>query len=75
MGFKKNREIKVYGMSIACPGSNSFYSGTRYKYVPQIRLQGDWLKELGFDEGSPINVECQAGKLIITLQNKCIVEE
>ena len=74
MGYKKNREIKVYGMSIACPGDGTFYSRTRYKNVPQIRLQGDWLKELGFEEGAPINVECQTGRLIITLQNECIME-
>ena len=74
MGYKKNREIKVYGLSIACPGGGTFYSRARYKNVPQIRLQGDWLKELGFEEGTPINVECQNGRLIITLQNECIVE-
>ncbi|WP_390414484.1 SymE family type I addiction module toxin [Dielma fastidiosa] len=38
----------------------------RYKSVPQIRMQGKWLEELGFESGSEINVECLDGKLIIT---------
>lgn len=40
MAFKKNRPIKVYETS-----------GTDYKRIPQIRLQGKWLQELGFDIG------------------------
>lgn len=38
MAFKKNREMKVYGST-----------GTGNITVPQIRLQGKWLQELGFD--------------------------
>ena len=64
MAYKPHRELKVYESS-----------GKNYKPTPQIRLQGDWLKAFDFDIGTPINVECQAGKLIITLQNECIVEE
>ena len=40
MAYKKNRPIKVYETS-----------GTDYKRIPQIRLQGKWLQELGFDIG------------------------
>lgn len=29
-------------------------------------MQGKWLKELGFETGSEINVECLDGKLSIT---------
>ncbi|MCB7304076.1 type I toxin-antitoxin system SymE family toxin [Bariatricus massiliensis] len=34
--------------------------------MPQIRVQGKWLEELGFESGSEINIECLDGKLIIT---------
>ena len=37
---KKNRSVKVYGMS-----------GYKYQSTPTIMLKGTWLKELGFDIG------------------------
>lgn len=55
MAFKKNREMKVYETS-----------GYNYKSSPQIRLQGKWLEDLGFEIGMSINIECIDGKLIIT---------
>lgn len=61
MAYKKNRELKVYGIC-----------GRNYAEQPQIKLQGGWLSALGFDIGAPINVECEGGKLIITLSNECI---
>lgn len=55
MAFKKIRNMKVYEQS-----------GYRYKSTPTIMLKGQWLKELGFEYGTPICVECSGGKLIIT---------
>ena len=33
---------------------------------PQLRLQGRWLEELGFQIGEAVLVKCEDGKLIIT---------
>ena len=52
---KKNRSVKVYGMS-----------GYKYQSTPTIMLKGNWLKELGFDIGDYISVSCENGKLVIT---------
>lgn len=38
-----------------------------YINIPEIRLEGKWLKELGFNEGKEINVHQESKKLIITL--------
>ena len=48
--FKKDRALTVYEAS----------SGSDYKPVPQIRLQGEWLNELGFEPGEKLNVHCEA---------------
>ena len=29
-------------------------------------MEGDWLKECEFDIGTPINVECRGGAILIT---------
>ena len=42
-------------------------SGYNYKATPTIILKGQWLKEMGFKIGDYINVSCEEGKLIITL--------
>lgn len=42
-------------------------SGYNYKATPTIILKGQWLKEMGFKTGDYINVSCEEGKLIITL--------
>ena len=55
MAYKEHRELKVYETS-----------GRNYKSIPQIRLQGDWLKDFDFDIGTPINVECRDGAILIT---------
>lgn len=52
---KKNRSIKVYGMS-----------GYKYQSTPTIMLKGNWLRELGFDIGDYISISCEDGKLVIT---------
>ena len=64
MKFKENRTMKVY------EGSDKNYNG-----IPQIRLQGKWLKELGFDMGTPINIKCQGGMLTITRADEIIIEQ
>ena len=55
MAYKEHRELKVYGAS-----------GRGYKPTPQIKLQGDWLKECEFDIGTHVNVECRGGAILIT---------
>lgn len=54
--FKKERKMKVYAQS-------------RYKYkeTPTIILKGDWLKDCGFEQRTPIRVECEGGRLVITM--------
>lgn len=42
-------------------------SGYMYKPTPTIILKGQWLKNLGFDIDDPIRVECENGKLTVTL--------
>jgi toxic protein SymE len=63
MAFKKFRKMKVYESS-----------GYNYKSTPSIILKGDWLKEIGFDSGGLIQVECENGKLIITPRELEVVE-
>lgn len=63
MAYKTHRELKVYESS-----------GKNYKPTPQIRLQGDWLKDFDFDIGTPINVECRGGKLVITRSDEILDE-
>ncbi|MBE5952107.1 MAG: type I toxin-antitoxin system SymE family toxin [Lachnospiraceae bacterium] len=56
MAGKKCRSLKVYEQS-----------GYNYKPTPSIHLQGQWLKEIGFESGKYIQVKCEEGKLVITL--------
>jgi toxic protein SymE len=42
----------------------------KYIAVPEIRLEGIWLKELGFEIGKEIEIKQQKNKLTITLTNK-----
>lgn len=41
-------------------------NGKNYASIPQIILQGQWLKRAGFEIGDKIRVECQNGRLIIS---------
>ena len=52
---KEYRNMKVYEQS-----------GYHYQATPTIMLKGQWLRELGFEEGTPIKVHCQDGVLTIT---------
>ena len=42
----------------------------KYKIVPVIRLEGKWLRELGFEIGNEIEIKQEMNKLTITLMNK-----
>lgn len=60
--FKADRSIKVYESS-----------GYLNKMTPQIRLQGEWLKDLGFEIGDQLNVHCEGGRITITRADEIIV--
>lgn len=38
-----------------------------YTSVPEIRLEGKWLAELGFKEGKMVKIEQMQNKLVITI--------
>jgi toxic protein SymE len=38
--------------------------------VPEIRLEGRWLEELGFEEGGQVKIEQQRHRLTITLHQE-----
>lgn len=61
--FKKERKMKVYAQS-----------GYHCKDTATIILKGAWLETLGFEPGTPINVECDGGRLVITRADEVIVE-
>ena len=61
--FKEYRNIKVYEQS-----------GHRYKPTPTIMLKGQWLRELGFEEGAPITVRCEGGRLTITRADEIVAD-
>lgn len=58
--MKKFRILKIY--------SKFRYRKWRKDYiVPEIRLEGKWLQELGFEVGKEIEVKQQKDKLTIRL--------
>ena len=63
MAFKKIRTMKVYEQS-----------GHNYKATPTIMLKGQWLKECGFNMGTPITVKCENGRLTITKANEISID-
>ena len=58
--FKKERKMKVYAQS-----------GYHYKDTATIILKGEWLGSCGFEPGTPITVECEDGRLVITKSDEC----
>lgn len=52
MAFKEYRDMKVYEQG----GYNTV--GT-----PTIILKGQWLREIGFEYGTPITVKCEGSNL------------
>ena len=59
MKSKKVRNIKVISQS-----------GRNYKPTPTVILKGQWLNEMGFEIGDQIKVECENGKLVISLDRE-----
>ncbi len=59
MAFKDTRHIKVCRL----PGYNC-------KPTPEIMLKGQWLRAAGFEIGDLIKVECEDGKLVISLDKE-----
>lgn len=65
--MSETRKLKVYS-ALMVRGDRKYWCDTRYVDVPQIKLQGDWLKQYGFNQGTLLNVQCDDGKLIITVR-------
>lgn len=63
MASKKTRNIKVISQS-----------GRNYKPTPTIILKGQWLTDMGFEIGDLIKVECENGKLVISIDKERIAE-
>ncbi len=59
MESKKVRNIKVISQS-----------GRNYKPTPTVILKGQRLNEMGFEIGDQIKVECEDGKLVISLDRE-----
>jgi toxic protein SymE len=59
MTMSKFRKLKIH----------TKYQARRYRYVdiPEIRLEGKWLNELGFKQGQTVTIELENNKLIITV--------
>lgn len=66
--FKRERKLKVYE-KIVRRERGGWYMGSTYKSVPEIRLQGEWLDKLGFEPRTQVKVECEKGKIVITLND------
>lgn len=64
MAFKEYRDMKVY--------EQGGYSSV---HTPTIILKGQWLREAGFEYGTPITVKCEDGRLTITPRNEVMQEE
>ena len=61
---KEYRNMKVYEQS-----------GYQYKSTPAIMLKGQWLRELGFEENTPIMVHCEDGILTITRADEAYYDD
>ncbi|WP_336716851.1 SymE family type I addiction module toxin [Chryseobacterium mucoviscidosis] len=54
-----SRKLKIY--------SRFQKSSNQLIIVPEIRLRGKWLDELGFGEGKMVNIQQKKNKIIITV--------
>ncbi|KQM36546.1 SymE family type I addiction module toxin [Chryseobacterium sp. Leaf201] len=61
---KKDRHLKVYGKYADCVNS------WRPNILPEIRLCGKWLKDIGFEHGQTIKVQQRKNKITITLDQQ-----
>jgi toxic protein SymE len=55
----KSRKLKIHTKYQA-----RAYGGTT---IPEIRLEGKWLDELGFKQGQIVSIEQEKNKLTITI--------
>jgi hypothetical protein len=39
-----------------------------YDYVPKIRLEGQWLRNTGFESGQYVVISCENGRLIVEIE-------
>lgn len=62
MTMSKARKLKIY----AKYQSRRWGGGVS---IPEIRLEGKWLDELGFKKGQTVIIEQEQNKLTITLDN------
>ena len=62
--IKEYRSMKVYEQS-----------GYQYKSTPAIMLKGQWLRELGFEENTPITVHFEDGILTITRTDEVVYDD
>ena len=61
MAIKEKRILKVYKRRMKVSEKSTFY-----KNVPEIRLQGDWLRYWGFNPDCDLIVHCENEKIVIT---------
>ena len=62
-----SRRLKVYETTYQPRESDVFRSCKKKNVsIPQIRLQGKWLQEYGFEAGCRVHILCERGKLTIT---------
>ncbi|MBL7882028.1 SymE family type I addiction module toxin [Chryseobacterium gambrini] len=54
-----SRKLKIY--------SRFQKSSNKLIIVPEIRLRGKWLDEIGFGEGKMVNIQQKKNKIIITV--------
>lgn len=64
MAYKEYRNMKVYEQG-----------GYSALHTPAIILKGQWLREMGFEYGTPITVKCEGGRLTITRRDEIIEED
>lgn len=57
------RQLKVYYKAF----TRSYY---RIVLLPEIRLCGKWLRDIGFDSGKIVTVQHSKNKIIITVDNE-----
>jgi Toxin SymE, type I toxin-antitoxin system len=65
------RKLKIYstGYSVYTPSAPGLNS-VPVRSIPLIRLQGQWLRQLGFEEGGQVLIQLENEKLIITLDKE-----
>ena len=59
--MKRSRTLRIGEMGA---GYGIYHYGTRHS-VPQIRLQGKWLREAGFVAGEHVTVVVEHGRLVL----------